>query len=137
MSGQRLWESEIPERLYPAYSYTAYLREVTDMGKLVVDVDLGFGMTMRGQSFELNGVTYTPALATDPKRRNLARRIRNALLSSSGRLLLLVHRRSVVEYGLQAGYAVDVFFSDSGAPGAGPIYLNALVANGDTIPVEE
>ena len=137
MSGQRLWESEIPERLYPAYSYTAYLREVTDMGKLVVDVDLGFGIAMRGQSFELNGVTYTPSRATDPKRRNLAQRIRNALLSSSGRLLILVHRRSVVEYGLQAGYAVDAFFSDSGAPGAGPLYLNALVANGDTLPVEE
>jgi len=134
---QHLWEPETPERLYPAYSYTAYLKEVTDMGLLVVDVDLGFGLTMRGHSFELNGVTYTPSLATDPKRRDLAQRIRNALLSSSGRLLLLVHRRSAAEYGVHAGYAVDAFFSDSGAPGAGPLYLNAMVANGDTAPVED
>ena len=126
-----LWETEIPERLYPAYSYAAYLHRVTDTGKLVVDVDLGFGVILKEQTFELSGVEYASAQATSPARRKLAQRIRNALLSSSGRLLLLVHRRSVVEYGLRAGYAVDVFYSDTGAPGAGPIYLNAAVGAPD------
>ena len=126
---QHLWEPEISERLYPAYSYSAYLREVTDLGEIVVDVDLGFGAILRKQVFELNGVRYTPALATSPSRRRLAQRIRDALLGSTGRLLILAHRRS-------AGYAVDAFYSDAAAPGAGPIYLNALVADGDST-VEE
>ena len=132
MSEQHLWEPEISERLFPAYSYSAYFREVTDLGKIVVDVDLGFGAILRKQEFELNGVRYTPSLATSPSRRMLAQRIRDALLSSTGRLLILVHRRSAAEYGLSAGYAVDAFYSDAAAPGAGPIYLNALVADGDT-----
>ncbi len=120
-----LWEPEIPERLYPAYSYSAYFREVLDSGRMIVDVDLGFGVVLKRQAFELNGVKYTPSLATSPSRRKLAQRIRDALLSSTGRLLILVHRRT-------AGYAVDAFYSDTAAPGAGPIYLNALVADGDT-----
>jgi len=136
MIEKHLWEPERNERLYPAYSYRAYLREVTDLGKLRVEVDLGFGVVLKSQLFELNGVKYTPALATSPSRRMLAQRIRNALMSSDGRLLLLVHRRTAAEHGLNAGYAVDAFYSDSAAPGAGPIYLNALVADGDTT-VEE
>ena len=124
-----LWEPETPEPLYPAYSYSAYFREVTETGKIVADVDLGFGVILRRQEFELNGVRYTPSLAMSPSRRMLAQRIRDALLSSTGRLLILAHRRT-------DGYAVDAFYSDSGAPGAGPIYLNALVADGDST-VEE
>ena len=127
-----LWETEITERLYPAYSYAAYLREVTDLAKVVVDVDLGFGVILKAQIFELAGIEYHAAQATSPARRKLAQRIRNALLSSSGRLLLLVHRRSVAEHGVRAGYAVDVFYSDTGAPGAGPIYLNAAVGAPDS-----
>ena len=137
MSEPHLWEPEDRDgRLFPAYSYTAYLRDVSDLAFLRVDVDLGFGVVLKDQSFRLNGVAYTAIRATSPERRKLAQRIRDALLSSSGRLLLLVHRLTAAEHGIHAGYAVDVFYSDSAAPGAGPIYLNALVAGGDTT-VEE
>ena len=137
MSEKHLWEPENRDgRLFPAYSYTAYLREVSELAYLRVDLDLGFGVVLKDQSFQLNGVKYTVSRATSPGRRKLAQRIRNALMASDGRLLLLVHRLTVAEHGIYAGYAVDVFYSDTAAPGVGPIYLNALVADGDTT-VEE
>lgn len=123
--------ADIPGKLFPAYSYRAYLREVTETARLVLDVDLGFGVILKGRVFELNGVTYTPVASTAKSRESMGRRIRVALMGSSNELLILSHCRE----GDSGCYAADVFFTDaSGATGR--VYLNALLAN-DGVPLQE
>ena len=123
--------ADIPGKLFPAYSYRAYLREVTETARLVLDVDLGFGVILKGRVFELNGVAYTPVSATSKKREELARRVRVVLMGGSNELLILSHCRED-----DGGcYAADVFFTEaSGATGR--VYLNALLAN-DGVPLQE
>ena len=48
--------TDIPDKLFPAYSYRAYLREVTETARLVMDVDLGFGILIRTQKIRLLGI---------------------------------------------------------------------------------
>jgi hypothetical protein len=123
--------TDIPDKLFPAYSYRAYLREVTETARLVMDVDLGFGMMSKGRVFELNGVQYTPVSATADSRKELARRARVALMGSPSELLILSHCRE----GDSGCYAADVFYM-SPSEDQGRVYLNALLAN-DGVPLQE
>ena len=112
-------------RLFPAYTYQAYLDKVNEDGSLSVDVDLGFDVWVRGVRVSLAGIP----LESDKKlpertRQRLVGWMDGQMAMAGGYMLLLTHPKAE-----DSSWPADVYYPNSLNPVAEPIYLNQALIN--------
>ena len=112
-------------RMFPAYTYQAYLDKVNEDGTLNVDIDLGFDVWMRGVRVSLAGIEMGKDKPfPEVVRQRLVGWMDGQMAMSGGYMLLLTHPKDD-----DSTWPADVYYPNSLNPGAEPIYLNQALIN--------